>query len=239
MGNSVLSQVPWDIFAAVVVIVAGILFIVFSVGMMIGERRAQAIPNGREGHKHERGKRASDPGAGDSGAGNAVSEVTRAIEAAAARAIQDLEAKAGAAARLLDEAESRIVRLREVLGALERETEQHEGPGPAPGPQVVDAPLRPEAHQLNAGVAGVTTSAEAASVEVEATCAEAGAGAGAAPGTGGVPEKHALVFRLADQGLTVPEIARRVGIGRGEVQLILDLHGKDCRTNPSEPSAGA
>ena len=234
-----LSQVPWDIFAAVVVIVAGILFIVFSLGMTIGERRAQAIPNGREGHKRERGKRASDPGAGDSGAGDAVSEATRAIEAAAARAIQDLEAKAGAAARLLDEAEARIERLREVLGAIEREAEQHEGRGPAPGPQVVDAPLRPEARQLNAGVAGVTTSAEAANVEVEATCAEAGAGAGAAPGTGGVPEKHALVFRLADQGLTVPEIARRVGIGRGEVQLILDLHGKDCRTNPSEPSAGA
>lgn len=234
MDNLVLSQVPWDILAAVVVIVAGILFIVFSVGMMLGERRAQAIPNGREGHKRERCKRASDPGAGD-----AVSDATRAIEAAAARAIQDLEAKAGAAARLLDEAEARIERLREVLGALERETEQHEGPGPAPGPQVVDAPLQPEVRQLDADVAGVTTSAEAASVQVEATCAEAEGGGQAATRVPGVSEKHALVFRLADQGLTVPEIARRVGIGRGEVQLILDLHGKDCRTNPSEPSAGA
>ncbi|MGE5573681.1 MAG: DUF6115 domain-containing protein [Bacteroidota bacterium] len=234
MDNLVLSQVPWDILAAVVVIVAGILFIVFSVGMMLGERRAQAVPNGREGHKRERGKRASDPGAGD-----AVSDATRAIEAAAARAIQDLEAKAGAAARLLDEAEARIVRLREVLGALERETEQHEGPGPAPGPQVVDAPLQPEVRQLDADVAGVTTSAEAASVQVEATCAEAEGGGQAATRVPGVSEKHALVFRLADQGLTVPEIARRVGIGRGEVQLILDLHGKDCRTNPSEPPAGA
>lgn len=220
---------PWDIFAAVVVIVAGILFIVFSVGMMIGERRAQAIPNGREGHKRERGKRSSDPGAGD-----AVSDATRAIEAAAARAIQDLEAKAGAAARLLDEAEARIVRLREVLAALEREAEQREGPGPGP---VVGAPLRPEGRQLDAGVAGVTTSAEAASVEVEATCAEAEGGGQAATRVPGIPEKHALVFRLADQGLAVPEIARRVGIGRGEVQLILDLRGKDQCTGLHQSSA--
>lgn len=38
-----------------------------------------------------------------------------------------------------------------------------------------------------------------------------------------LPEKHSLVFSLAGQGLSVPEIARRVGIGRGEAQLILDL----------------
>ncbi|MEW6227672.1 MAG: hypothetical protein AB1700_06180 [Bacillota bacterium] len=38
-----------------------------------------------------------------------------------------------------------------------------------------------------------------------------------------LPEKHSLVFNLAGQGLSVPEIARRVGIGRGEAQLILDL----------------
>lgn len=228
MDNLVLSQVPWDIFAAVVVIVAGILFIVFSVGMMLGERRAQAISNGREGHKHERGKRASDPGAGDSSAGNAVSEATRAIEAAAARAIQDLEAKASAAARLLDEAEARIARLREALAALEREAEQREGLGP--GRAVAGAPLRSEACQLDAGVVGVTTGAEA-------TDAEAGAGAGAAAGIAGVSEKHALVFRLADQGLSVPEIARRAGIGRGEVQLILDLRGKDQCTGLHESSA--
>lgn len=219
MDNLVLSQVPWDIFAAVVVIVAGILFIVFSLGMMLGERRAQAVPNGREGHRRGRGKRASDPGAGD-----AVSDATRAIEAAAARAIHDLETRAGAAARLLGEAEARIARLREVLAALEREAEQREGPGPA----VAGAPLQSEACLLDAGVAGITASAEATGAET-----------GAAAGVAGVSEKHALVFRLADQGLTVPEIARRAGIGRGEVQLILDLHGKDCRTNPSEPSAGA
>lgn len=227
MGNSVLSQVPWDIFAAVFVIVAGILFIVFSLGMMLGERRAQAIPNGREG-----GRRA-----GDTGPGEASFNATHAVEEAAARAIQDLEAKAGAAARLLDEAEARIARLREVLGALEREAEQHEGSGPAPGPVVVGAPLRPEGRQLDAGVAGVTTSAEAASAEVEATCAEAEGGGQAATRVRGVSEKHALVLRLADQGLSVPEIARRAGIGRGEVQLILDLHGKGQCTGLHESSA--
>ncbi|MFZ5925453.1 MAG: hypothetical protein ACOYW4_09435 [Bacillota bacterium] len=42
-----------------------------------------------------------------------------------------------------------------------------------------------------------------------------------------LPEKHSLVFNLAGQGLSVPEIARRVGIGRGEAQLILDLRAKN------------
>ncbi len=39
-------------------------------------------------------------------------------------------------------------------------------------------------------------------------------------------ERRALVFSLADQGLSTAEIARRAGIGRGEAQLILDLRAK-------------
>ncbi len=39
-------------------------------------------------------------------------------------------------------------------------------------------------------------------------------------------DKRKIVFDLADQGLSVPEIARRAGIGRGEAQLILDLRAR-------------
>ncbi|MFH1091376.1 MAG: hypothetical protein V1742_07390 [Pseudomonadota bacterium] len=37
------------------------------------------------------------------------------------------------------------------------------------------------------------------------------------------PENRALVIRLADQGLSMEEIARRSRLHRGEVELILDL----------------
>ncbi|MGE5593377.1 MAG: DUF6115 domain-containing protein [Betaproteobacteria bacterium] len=216
MDSLVLSQVPWDVLAAVAVIVAGILFIVFSLGMTLGERRAaQAVPapNGRDG-RGGRGKRggrdraanAEDPAR----LGDAAGEVTRAIEEAAARAIQDLEAKAGAATRLLAEAEARIMQLTEAVAALEREAKPADRPEPA-----------------------ASTTPEAARAEVGG----AGAGQDAAGGLR-VTEKHALVLRLADQGLTLSEIARRAGIGRGEAQLILDLYGKQCLTNPSGTCAG-
>ncbi|MBF0529457.1 MAG: hypothetical protein HQK55_09330 [Deltaproteobacteria bacterium] len=37
------------------------------------------------------------------------------------------------------------------------------------------------------------------------------------------PENRALVLRLAEQGLSVEEIARRARLHRGEVELIIDL----------------
>jgi DNA-binding NarL/FixJ family response regulator len=37
------------------------------------------------------------------------------------------------------------------------------------------------------------------------------------------PENRAMVLRLAEQGLSIEEIARRTKLNRGEVELILDL----------------
>lgn len=37
--------------------------------------------------------------------------------------------------------------------------------------------------------------------------------------------RYAHIYALADQGLAVPDIARRTGLTRGEVELILGLRG--------------
>lgn len=277
MDSLVLSRVPWDVLAAVTVIVVGILFIVFSLGMMLGERRAaqQAAPapSGRDGGgrgSHGRGRRDRVKSAGDPARfEDAVGEATRAIEEAAARAIQDLEERAAAAARLLDEAEDRIEQLKGAVAALEREEAQQgsrsgsqggEGASPSPGTcGMTSAPLddqgaRQLASQPDMGVAGTSPGvAEAvtlgpaagtgraasgerdASAAPEAACArvkQAGADQ-ALMGGPRVSGKHALVLSLADQGLTLSEIARQAGIGRGEAQLILELYGKQCLTSLS------
>ncbi len=39
-----------------------------------------------------------------------------------------------------------------------------------------------------------------------------------------VPERHRDVLNLFEQGLSVKDIARRTGMGQGEVQLIVDLY---------------
>ncbi|HHY33724.1 MAG TPA: DUF2802 domain-containing protein [Firmicutes bacterium] len=276
MDSLVLSRVPWDVLAALAVIVVGILFIVFSLGMMLGERRAaqQAAPapSWRDGGgrgSHGRGRRDRVKSAGDPARfEDAVGEATRAIEEAAARAIQDLEERAAAAARLLDEAEDRIEQLKGAVAALEREAQQgsrsgsqsEEGAWPSPGTcGMTSAPLddqgaRQLASQPDMGVAGTSPGvAEAVTLEPAAGAGRAAGGerdASAAPEaacarvkqagadqalTGGprVSGKHALVLSLADQGLTLSEIARQAGIGRGEAQLILELYGKQCLTSLS------
>jgi hypothetical protein len=272
-----LSQVPWDILVAALMCVAGILFIAFSFGMTLGERRVQAILEGRgndgtdrsrdgrgAGERHRgRDKGARETRVSPAGPDDATRDATRAIEEAAARAIQDLEAKAEAAARLLDEAEDRIKQLKATVAALEREARQGgkleaaSSPVPPRAPIIAGAAQGQEACHADEGVIGIAvdvgedaTAGSAASTEPgagahpeasatpDAARAEV-AGTGASQGaTGaiGVSERHALVLHLADQGLTLPEIARRAGIGRGEAQLVLDLHGKECRSNPVEAS---
>ncbi len=193
MGNLVLPQVPWDILLAALVAVLGIMFIVFSLGMMLGERR---VRGGAVDERRGRGARTRDDAV--------IDDAVRAIEAAAARAIQDLEARAQVAARLLDEAEGRIAGLREMLEASNPGATAGGGPGSA---------------------AGRDTSQPGGA---------AGAGGARAVGTA---EKHALVFRLAGEGLSVPEIARRAGIGRGEAQLILDLRATGGTGAAAQPHA--
>lgn len=41
-----------------------------------------------------------------------------------------------------------------------------------------------------------------------------------------MPEKHQLVYQLAEQGLSPSEIAQRTQMGKGEVSLILNLHNR-------------
>lgn len=277
MDNLALSQVPWDILAAALVGVAGILFIVFSLGMTLGERRAQAILEGRDkagrdrsqdgrgvGERNRgRGKRARGRRVSPASPDDAARDATRAIEEAAARAIQDLEAKAGAAARLLDEAEDRIKQLKATVATLEREAKQGgeleaaSSPVPPRAPVIAGAAQEQEACRADAGVTGIASDVGEAATAGPAASVEPGAGAqrgaratpdaaraevggtGASQGATGatrVSERHALVLHLADQGLTLPEIARRAGIGRGEAQLVLELHGKECRSNPVEVS---
>ena len=45
----------------------------------------------------------------------------------------------------------------------------------------------------------------------------------AAPANGASPAIHGRVYEYADAGMTVPAIARELGIGKGEVRLILGL----------------
>lgn len=41
-----------------------------------------------------------------------------------------------------------------------------------------------------------------------------------------IPEKHQLVYQLANEGLSPSEIAQRIQMGKGEVSLILNLRNR-------------
>ena len=48
-------------------------------------------------------------------------------------------------------------------------------------------------------------------------------GAHPSPGQGRRPDRYEAIYRLADEGRTVEEIAQQLQMGKGEVQLILSL----------------
>lgn len=176
---------PHHILVAAALGTAGLMLIAFSLGMLVEQGRAArggSAVDGVSTHGSLRSRRrrvvkrgGSVPGEGD----EAITDATRRVEAAAEPVIRDLERRSAAAAELLDEAEAKIARLKEMLAACEAARaprDQADGTG-------MEADMR-------------------------------------------LPEKHSLVFDMADRGLSVPEIAKRAGIGRGEAQLILDLRAR-------------
>jgi len=132
----------------------------------------------------------------------AAEEMTKAIEDAAKQVIKDLEDRTAVAVRLLDEAEEKIARLKDMVDVYED--------------YVLDEPVPED-----------TISSENAAVPEEQlpVCDETEKEK--ASQNKHNPDKHNLVFQLADEGLGLQEIARKAGIGYGEAELILNLRSNN------------
>lgn len=101
------------------------------------------------------------------------------------------------AGAVLEEADERIALLRELLEAVELKAAGQERDAAAPEESAVKPTPEP--------------AAEAAKPEKPVSSLERYQGL------------RASVWRLADQGLTAPQIAQQLGVPRGEVELMLNL----------------
>lgn len=126
-----------------------------------------------------------------------VEDMTKAIENAAKQVIKDLEERTMVAVRLLDEAEGKIARLKDML-----DVETQDMPGQS-------SVSEETGQELSVPQASETIVPIETAVPVEK-----------APN-----KKHALVLQMAGEGLSLQEIAEKAGIGCGEVELILNLRG--------------
>ena len=128
-------------------------------------------------------------------------DMTRAIENAGEQVIKDLEERTMVAVRLLDEAEEKIARLKNMLGIYEE--------------QVLEEQVLEEQTSQGECLAKDESEQELSAYQPSQTVI-----------TDEKPsaKKHALVFELAGKGLSVQKIAKQVGIGCGEVELILSLN---------------
>lgn len=139
----------------------------------------------------------------------AAEDMTKAIENAAKQVIKDLEERTMAAVKLLDEAEAKIARLKGMLDVYED--------------YVLDDGILEETTQEERGSEGQLsaydeTEQEPANEQVNKTMTA---------GENASQRKRDLVFRLANEGLSLQEIAKKTGIGCGEAELILNLRGND------------
>lgn len=128
-------------------------------------------------------------------------DMTNAIENAAEQVIKDLEERTEVAVRLLDEAEEKIAGLKDMLRVYDE--------------YVFDEPMAEETVLEGTALDGTSieeTATEEESLEDRAQEAEL---------------QSNLVFKFADEGLSLQEIAKKAGIGCGEVELILNLRGNN------------
>ncbi len=130
-----------------------------------------------------------------------TNDMTKAIENAGEQVIKDLEERTMVAVRLLDEAEEKIARLKNMLGIYEE--------------QVLEEQVLEEQTSQGECFAKDESEQELSAYQPSQTVI-----------TDEKPsaKKHALVFELAGKGLSVQKIAKQVGIGCGEVELILSLN---------------
>ena len=130
-----------------------------------------------------------------------TNDMTKAIENAGEQVIKDLEERTMVAVRLLDEAEEKIARLKNMLGIYEE--------------QVLEEQVLEEQTSQGECLAKDESEQELSAYQPSQTVI-----------TDEKPsaKKHALVFELAGKGLSVQKIAKQVGIGCGEVELILSLN---------------
>lgn len=139
----------------------------------------------------------------------AAEDMTKAIENAAKQVIKDLEERTMAAVKLLDEAEAKIARLKSMLDVYED--------------HVLDEGILDETAQEEKASEGQLS----ASDETEQKPADEQVKKTVTAGENASEKKRDLVFQLADEGLSLQEIAKKTGIGCGEAELILNLRGND------------
>ena len=156
-----------------------------------------------------------------------VSETTLWLETASAQIRDDLESRIHSLKSLLQDAENRL----EVL-ASERPQTSVEPQAAVPDGSVSAG----ETDQAPAGAGDDAPSAVAgAPAEATGTAAseppEAGTGEPLpekgepelAPVAVQQPDRRGLILELADQGLSVPEIARRINASRAEIELVVSF----------------
>ncbi len=130
-------------------------------------------------------------------------DMIKAIEDAGKQVIKDLEERTMIAVKLLDEAEGEIARLKDMLDVCEEQVVE----------EYVFSEKWLEDDENAQEVPAEETQETATHEEVSDDNVS--------------QVKRDLVFQLANEGLSVQEIAREVKIGCGEAELILKLRGND------------
>jgi len=134
--------------------------------------------------------------------------MTKAIENAAKQVIKDLEERTMVAVKLLDEAEAKIARLKDMLNVYED--------------YVLDERILDETEEEE-----VASEYMSRDDEAEQEVADEQVKKAITAGESASHKKRARVFELSDKGLNLQEIAKETGIGCGEAELILNLRGND------------
>lgn len=131
-----------------------------------------------------------------------TNDMTKAIENAGKQVIKDLEERTMVAVGLLDEAEEKIARLKNMLDIYEEQVLEE---------QVSEEQTsQDECYAKDESKQELPADQPSQTVITDETASA---------------KKHALVFQLAGKGLSIQEIAKKVGIGCGEVELLLSLNG--------------